>query len=618
MDEQEAKYWRDRHIMEGGSTGTGSIRPVIDRASAIMMGVAPQNYEKIIIDSPVVKEAIKKGTGEKPYWRMREEIKDGLEKHNEEVFYKAQDNQFEPYSINWIDNENLTTWKQIKAYTVGCIKRSGELLMLAHSNDSITGKPQLITEVKQTIPLIQKMEKIDKDENAVVSYKFIDDRIDKRFDGFEKESYEEAFYVYRVIHNDLEYIVFSKEKLDPEQYTFKGMCIKMQTIPQLTKDLKVRSASNVFFAKECHSTVKIMSKEELIEFTKFLRDKIGLDGEGFTRLTFLHPDGKVYLHSPVYNKVRVAQLLSGKYEGYPLSVGNMGPLAKGKTKELEALDYKFNESKGICEAGNSTPKVLVPSFKEKPASPGYILECNRVALIDELMKMVANANNGTRQGEIVRNSLGQLNMILEHKKRTIGSGNDNSLVAKATAKCLFATNPLPGKSKLSDHLSIVDETTMSRILWLVQDEEEQEFINNNKPEKCGNTYTIQYIQNEGGIIYRESVTTLFYIQIYDSCQVFLSSGNEGRIREIFSTSVNMLSEPMRSVWKGRGLHHTTLLLDGIVKFRCLFRDYDPTFTATEEDYNELQAILTRIVTSWDTDLSLKEDTHARYVGGQIR
>jgi hypothetical protein len=365
----------------------------------------------------------------------------------------------------------------------------------------------------------------------------------------------------------------------------------------------------------------LISKTELIEFTKYLKEKYGIDQQEFINLTFLHPDGKVYLHSQAYNLIRVAQLLSGKWEGYPLHLMNMGPLAKGKTKELEALDFKFNEDRGICEAGNSTPKVLVPSFKEKPATPGYILDCNRVALIDELMKMINNANSGSRTEDIARAALGQLNMLLEHKKRTIGSGNDNSLVTKATAKCIFATNPFPGRVMLKDHLNIIDDTTLSRMLCFVQDKEEQEFVQSNVPFNCG--YTLQHIyidrQENGEVgmdIYR-GVPTKIYSTIYDNCQNFVSALDLERVRKIFLTLSDFSQEPMKSVWKGRGLHHTILLLDGLVKFRCLFKDFDDTFTAKDEDYELLEALLVRIINSWNTDLSPKQGPPVWRGGGTI-
>jgi len=52
-------------------------------------------------------------------------------------------------------------------------------------------------------------------------------------------------------------------------------------------------------------------------------------------------------------------------------------------------------------------------------------------------------------------------------------------------------------------------------------------------------------------------------------------------------TTNLAKEPMKSsVWRPRAKHHTTLLIDGLCKHRCLFKDYDDTFMAKEEDYNK--------------------------------
>ena len=572
--EEQAKFARDLHVLKTKDNSRAN------KATAVhALGVDPDNYDKI------------RGIEEPTY---------NLGK------------------INWILDNGPRDWNHAKALTTNYIKKEGDLLLFAHARDKIKGKPQMLMEVKQTIPLVIMAEKKDKESGDLKTvYRFIDDRYDKRFDGVEVESLEQSFYVYRVVYNELEYMVFSEEKLDPELYVFSGMSVKMPVGAELTKTLKIRSIAKIFFVYKAVNAIKVMPKEELIEFTKDLRERCGFDAISFRDLLFSHPDGKVYLHTDKYNLIRIAQLLSGKYEGYPLSMGNMGALALGKTKELEALDDKFQEPKGICEAGNSTPKVLVPSFKEKPANPGYILSCNRIALVDELMKMVDNANSGTRQGEIVRNCLGQLNMLLEHKKRTVGSGNDNTLVAKATAKCIFAMNPLSGKSYLRDHLSLLDATTMSRILWLVQDQEEQDFIRQNKPfqflkssQQNVVTHT-EPMQHSGldidkiGSMYSLCVTTDIIVAVYDSCQHFLSFFDEEKVRKLFDLSCQFVQEPMKSVWKGRGLHHTILLLDGLVKYRCLFTDYDSSFEAKEVDYYQLEALLIHIVKSWDTDMSFQ-------------
>jgi hypothetical protein len=83
--------------------------------------------------------------------------------------------------------------------------------------------------------------------------------------------------------------------------------------------------------------------------------------------------------------------------------------------------------------------------------------------------------------------------------------------------------------------------------------------------------------------------------------------NLEKIRGIFKEILKHVKEPMKSIFNARGLHHSILLLDGIVKVRCLFRDYDITYTPKEEDYEELRKLLYHIIKTWNTDLSPKDD-----------
>ena len=76
---------------------------------------------------------------------------------------------------------------------------------------------------------------------------------------------------------------------------------------------------------------------------------------------------------------------------------------------------------------------------------------------------------------------------------------------------------------------------------------------------------------------------------------------------ISNTITQLAREPMKGVWEPRSEHHVKLLIDGLIKHRCLFKDYDDTFTVKKEDYDMAERILIRMVKGWDTDLSIKKD-----------
>jgi len=411
------------------------------------------------------------------------------------------------------------------------------------------------------------------------------------------------FWVYKIIYKGREYYVLSENELGNEVYKISGMKIAMDDLSELTSSLRVNTISNLFVIKEAESFIKTINPDQLVEFTKELE----IDKIKFHDLLFTHPDGNIYDYSNDFNMLRTAQLLSSKYEGYPLHLFKMGPVGTGKTTEDEVLDYKFQEEQGILEAANSTLKSIVPSFKEKPANLGYICKCNRIAIIDEMMKMVEAAMG--HDNSRISNYFGQMNMLLEQKDRMVGSGNNNSTKVKSTSKISITTNNINGKFTISDHLGIIDPTTLSRMLVWVQDYDEISGIYNsmcvdkspahtpNPPKAfsrgCSDNEDIYTRLCVGGVNGNDFLT------IYDSCQQFLVNYDITKCKKIFDVIVGLAGGQMKQVWRARGIHHIVLLVDGITKHRCLFEDYDNSFNPIDVDYDLVERILIHMVKGWD-------------------
>ena len=97
------------------------------------------------------------------------------------------------------------------------------------------------------------------------------------------------------------------------------------------------------------------------------------------------------------------------------------------------------------------------------------------------------------------------------------------------------------------------------------------------------------------------------LTIFDSCYSFTCEIDETEVLRLSRITTQLAHEPMKSVWRPRSEHHIYLLIDGLCKHRCLFKDYDSTFTPKQEDYDMAERILVRMVKGWDTDMSPKED-----------
>lgn len=516
---------------------------------------------------------------------------------------------------------NLSKWSECKKEMQSQV--SGKLKFISHYNHKISGKAQLINQNMQQLTFITRV-KIKEEGKESLSIKVFGDSIDKRKEEIDT-MLSEYCWIYKVVSNKKDYIVISFKELGNVVYTLRGMNIRLSMPTEVSKQLSLKGFANVFLCYDAEPAIKTLSKEQLIELTK----KTKFTVQDFLLYNFKHPNGEIYEQPEEYMALRAAQLLSGKYEGYPLHSLTIGIAGTGKSMEAESLDNKMKEEQGILEAANSRPKSLVPSFKGNPATPGYILSCIRLAIIDELMKMIEAAAVGTRQQESVQNLLSQLNMLLEHKLRTIGSGNENFMKCQATAKCFFVTNPFSFKRTLAEHASIVDITVLSRLIPYCQDSNHLEFLRAQKSgntlkynkEYCGNTYTI-YTNNTNTNTFTNPSYTTFplcvtttliddndYLSILDSSNSFIVESENEKLNNLYSAVLNLLENPtLKEIFAPRGKHHLRLLFDGLVKLRCLFRDYDSTFTPIEEDYDELEKLIYFIVSTWNTDFSKLGDS----------
>jgi len=534
------------------------------------------------------------------------EAEDARKRLDEELSVDIMDatKEYSSYKLNW--KSNLKSWDEAKGFMCDgySLSPDGRLFFVGHDNDKIIGKPQLIHETIQRIPLVRTVSKIERnnkaDERIITQHKFIDERVDKRYDGKIVATLNMDFWVYKIIYEGREYYVLSQEKMGNEVYMIEGMKISMDDFSELTNSLKVNAISNLFIAKKSESFIKTINPTELVKFCK----EKEINKEKFHNLVFMHPSGVVYDYSEDFNILRKAQLLSGKYEGYPLHIFKMGPVGTGKTTESEVLDFKFQEEQGILEAANSTLKSIVPSFKEKPANLGYICKCNRFALIDEMMKMVESAMG--HDNSRVSNYFGQMNMLLEQKDRMVGSGNDNSARVKSTAKLSITTNNINNRFTISNHLGIIDPTTLSRMLVWVQDYKEIAKIYEGLCVKIPPTQS-QELSRETPFL--EDIYTRLcvggingndFLTIYDSCQKFLVDFDINQCKKIFDRVTKLISGKMQQVWRARGMHHTILVLDGITKNRCLFEDYDDSFNCKDIDYQITEKILVHMANSWET------------------
>jgi len=524
-------------------------------------------------------------------------------------------------------------------------EEQSKMFFLTHSNDTIKGKPQLVEPVKRKMPLVREVikkdvpDKVFEDKVDIVKYFTFDERVDKRYDGYQARVLAKEFWIYRIIENGTEYYVWSEEQLPNDSCEIRGMLVPIDDYAELSRSLKLKSISNIFILKEYNPAIKVLNKDVLINVTKQLKEKYNFGEGGFYDTLAHHPLETYNIFSEEFQRLKGSLILSGKKDGIPNHLMVWGSAGVKKSMGiLETTQEKIQEEIGIREGGDSNLKSLIPSYKFHPADIGYLAKCLRMGFVDELGKLVEFEMN-KHQAQVKNNILGEINMFLDNKERTIGSGVQNDIRIQSTGKFIFASNPVSKRETIEDHVGLIDPTTMSRCLQWVIDDDEKELVFKNGVSKVPPTHSQDYTEKDNPphtftSIYtnnwnmvnttnnRHTLEIVLgensdnnsnlgnfnpFLSIYDSCQVFLSEIDENKVQELVKMTCNLATGKMKAVWEPRAEHHIFLLIDGLCKVRCLFRDYDKTFTATQDDYDWAERILVRMINSWKVNMQPKED-----------
>lgn len=392
------------------------------------------------------------------------------------------------------------------------------------------------------------------------------------------------FWSYQFTSNDQDYLVLSEDPLDLGNCIVKGLVIELEDNQLIGQSARVKVKLPILIAYEVtHSRPKFESHEDLIQQTKQLGltiDKLGnyVFSKQISKNSYRHP---TYFEWLVY-----AFLFSGKLE-YPLHLLIIAPQGTGKSVLEETLSEKFEDSE-IIEGSSCTLKALIPSFKRELPDAGALLKAEHICFIDEFLRILLRVDQHDRQ-----TSLAAMNPILEHKHRRVGSGN-GELVMNPTARVLAVTNPIWGTRTMEQLCSKFDRSFVSRFIVWYQDSNH-----------------IKHIQDESGIEKAEfNIGSDLWMGVVTYFHSFISDYDEGRVKALYleglallgdDTPENLLRE-VRSVYSARYRHHLRLLLDGIVKTRCLCSG-DSSFIACDEDYGVLRVLLYHMLSEWGVYLS---------------
>jgi hypothetical protein len=468
----------------------------------------------------------------------------------------------------------------------------GSLRFFINKNRTIKGKvTNKIEDGIVDIPLISKYEKIYatrmgvQTETGIIPFGEKKDKDAKIID-----SLSHRFHIYRIVckeHGDIQfYTLLSEKQLENEEYEVDGMLIELEDFSDLSKYTKVMKKSHIIFVNDFRSSKITFSSKE--EFIKRIKELNITEDTFYENLLSINIGNKyIYFQHPRYfERIAGAFFTSSKYDSspYPMHWLIIGKQGGGKSKVMEALNEKLEETIPIVEGSGSTMKSLIPSFKSDLTKPGALIESNRMIFIDEFFRILMRVDKDDRE-----NTLTHLNPLLEHKKRRFASGN-NFLDAQMTSRMLAVTNPVFGTSTMESLVKKMDNSFLSRIFIWYQEEDHYEQI-------------IKKKENELKSI-DIAINNSMWKAIYDFCTGFKAEWDNEEYDKIHKEGLNnmgILSEEVREIYKQRYKHHLACLLDGIVKVRCIF-ECDSSFKANIKDYEQTRELWMRMIESWKKGL----------------
>ncbi|MCF7798975.1 hypothetical protein K9M74_03660 [Candidatus Woesearchaeota archaeon] len=445
---------------------------------------------------------------------------------------------------------------------------------------SIPGK--IIGEISQRkvkIPVAWKIKIKTKEDEYFIPYLF-GERIPPRSNIVDEVSGE--FYLYRFLSKDnAEYAVVSTDELKLDDYTLEGLSIDVEDIKIIGDAHKLINKYAVFFVHTATShIIEIKNHDQL--FTKV--SKLKLTGNKLYQYICSHKIGEnkvqILEHPKWFVKLTSAFLFhrkKGKICPYPMHILWIADRGTGKTTYMESLHQKSGEIQEIIAGSTSTVKYLVPSFKEtnKPEM-GALAKSSRLCFVDEFFRIV-RVNNKDKEDEC-----GRMNDLLEHKDRMAGSGQGR-IRTTMTARLLASTNPIAGTNNIVNLVDKFDDAFLSRFMIYYQTDEHIKLINQKK--------------KEGDVFIKDWIPVNEFLSVQDYLQSFDAVYDFPRLVELFDKFTSFLGETVIGMYEARYLHHMECLMDGIIKTRCL-STRDKSFTATEEDYQDLELIWSTMIKGW--------------------
>jgi len=388
------------------------------------------------------------------------------------------------------------------------------------------------------------------------------------------DEFSRAFYQYKFVAGDTEYLALSPDKLDTERVELHGTHVEINDYITVGENRKLPNKQDIIFVHSVEPAIEPLTRPE-IEGAR--------DGRG--REWFMDNFFGVYRHPEWFEDFVLALLsVNEDYDGYPSHLLWLADPDTGKSTFLECALRAFQEpSKEPFEGGGSTIKGLIPSFKSNPPREGVLLQSQRVCGIDEKFNLLANTIQSDNAK--MQDAFRPMNSLLEHKKRKFESGN-GSITGKMESTMLAATNDAYGMDDLMTAQAKLDTAYLSRFIQYQQLPSHVEFIDEQQSQ-IDTPY-------EEGLPERNDKWLSIMDTLREEVRVDVDSQ---RIADMHEDLSAMVPAGFQDTFRARHKHHIKVVVGGIAKLRYFWQNR-PEFEARDQDYEYAREIWELIISSW--------------------